>query len=152
MTDAVSFISTSPRFELPFLHAGQAQKEFTVNQATAITDTLLHASIIAEQADPPITPSEGDSYIIGHNATGFWEGKTGNLTSYQGGVWITVAPKTGMQVFDQSTLQIIHFDELWVRPATPALPESGATQDTELRQAFTDLIETLKDASILAAT
>ncbi|MGB7373370.1 DUF2793 domain-containing protein [Pontixanthobacter sp.] len=152
MTDSIAFTSTSARFGLPFLIAGQAQKEFTVNQATAMTDALMHASVIAERADPPAAPAEGDSYIIAANAGSVWAGKTGYLASYQGGVWIMVAPIIGMRVFDQSSRQMIHFDGIWVRPVTPVMPVTGVTQDTELRQAFTDLIERLKEAKILTAT
>lgn len=152
MTDAVPINGTSARFGIPFLYPGQAQKEFLVNQGISITDLLIHCCVIGEVAEPPITPGEGDSYLVGPLGVGSWESKTGYLASYQSGVWITVPPQTGMRVFDKSTHQIIHYNDEWIRPATPSLPDSGATQDTELRQAFTDLIETLKDASILAVT
>ena len=74
MTDPVIFASTSPRFGLPLLFAGQAQKEFTINEGIALTDALLHLAVEGEALSPPVAPAEGDCWLIHPSASGDWVG------------------------------------------------------------------------------
>ena len=57
MSDPVLFESASPRFALPLLYSGQAQKEIFVNEAFSHVDALLHCSIEEEMASPPASQS-----------------------------------------------------------------------------------------------
>jgi len=65
MSDPTSFTLTTPRFGLPFLFSGQAQKEVSVNEAHALADMLLHPCIAGELAAPPASPSAGDCWLVG---------------------------------------------------------------------------------------
>jgi hypothetical protein len=83
MPDPISFTSTSPRHELPFLFAGQSQKELTVNEAHARIDALLHPAIEGIADDPPGSPDEGECWLVDAVPTGDWADHEGELACYQ---------------------------------------------------------------------
>jgi len=149
MTDPIVFASVSPRYGLPFLFAGQAQKEAFVNEAHALTDALLHPAVEGEADEPPAAPSEGESWLVGATPAGAWADHAGELASYQAGNWIFATPRDGMRVLDRSTAQDVRYLGGWQRPATPAEPTGGTTVDAEARAAIADLIAVLVAGGLL---
>ena len=152
MTDPIAYASTTPRHKLPLLFAGQAQKEFYVNEAHALTDALLHAACQGEAAAPPATPANGECWLVASAATGEWAGEDGKLACRQSGAWLFVSPSEGMRLFDASTGQVILYRGGWQRPAAPAEPSGGTTVDSEARAAISALIAALADAGVFPAT
>jgi hypothetical protein len=152
MTDPISFTSSTPRFALPLLFAGQSQKEFYVNEAHALADALLHPACEGETADPPATPVEGEGWLVGAAATGDWTGHEGKLASRQSGNWLFVTPTDGMRLFDRSSGQMLLYRGGWQRPATPAEPSGGSVVDTEARAAIADLVTALESAGIFSSS
>jgi hypothetical protein len=150
MSDPITFASASPRFGLPFLFAGQAQKEFFVNEAHALTDALLHPAIEGEADAPPATPVAGECWLVGGTPTGAWTDHAGELASYQAGGWLFAAPRDGLRMLDRSTGQEVRYLAGWQRPATPAAPTGGTTVDAQARAAITDLIAALVAGGLLA--
>ena len=150
MSDPIVFTSASPRFGLPLLFAGQAQKEVFVNEAHALTDALLHAAIEAEADAPPASPAAGECWLVGDTPTGAWADHAGELASYQPGGWIFAAPRDGLRVLDRSSGQDIRYRGGWQRPATPAAPTGGTTVDAEARAAIAGLVAALVDGGLLA--
>jgi hypothetical protein len=150
MSDPITFTSTTPRYALPFLFAGQSQKEFFVNQAHVLVDALLHPAIDGEGDTPPPAPAEGESWLVGETPTGAWADHAGALASYQAGDWVFVVPRDGLRVLDKLTGQAILYRDGWQRPATPPEPAGGATVDAEARLAIADLVEVLIASGILA--
>lgn len=94
---------TTPRFGLPFILPGQAQKEFFHNEALAAADSLLHPSIEDGPLEaPPADPEPGESWVIGTSAQGAWSGRECQLATWTAGGWRFFAPSPGMTVWKTS--------------------------------------------------
>lgn len=151
MTDPLTFDSITPRWGLPFLFAGQAQKEAFVNEAHALVDALLHCAVEAQADTPPADPADGACWLVGSAPTGAWTGRAGQLACRQQGVWLFLPPRDGMRVLDRSTGQEIFYNAGWIAPAAPPLPTGGTTVDTEARAALAALVGLLRSTGTLAA-
>jgi hypothetical protein len=155
---------SSPRFGLPFILPGQAQKELFHNEALLRLDAALSpAAEAGPTADPPATPAEGQSWVVAAGASGAWTGKDHNLAAWSDGGWRFVAPQPGMTVWNRldgvpmqwsgtawsaGTLLCggLAVDGLRVvgprQPAVPS-PSGGTIIDAEARAAIDALIATL---------
>lgn len=144
------FDSTSPRFGLPLLFAGQAQKESFVNEAHALADMLMHCAIQGETETPPVDPAQGDTWLVADGPTGAWAGQAGKLAGWQSGNWLFVAPREGMRVFDLAAGQDRRYAGGWLAPVTPPAPAGGAVIDSEARTAIAALVAALQQSGIFA--
>ncbi len=149
MTSPIEFTSRSPRFGLPLLYPGQAQKEFFINEAVSFTDLLLHAAIEGEENEPPVNVSEGECWLVGAAASGAWAGHEGQLASYQAGTWLFVPPRDGMRVLDRPNKQDRVFRGEWQRAKPIDAPAGGTMVDAEARAAIAQLIAALIAGGIL---
>jgi hypothetical protein len=152
MSDPFLFDSASPRFGLPLLFAGQAQKEAFVNEAHALADALLHCAVEGEASAPPATPAEGASWLVGPAATGDWAGKDGKLACRQAGNWLFVEPRDGMRVLDRSTGQERRYLSAWRIAEIVVEPTGGSNVDAEARAAISQIIAALREAGIFPAS
>jgi len=148
MPETVDFTGSTARFKLPYLFAGQSQKEFFVNEAHARTDLLLQPAVEGEADSPPLSPSEGEVWLISSHPTGEWADKADVIAGFAGGSWLFLAPTSGLRVWDKSTRQELLFDGLWLRPEKPDQPIGGEVVDVELREAFSSLVEALRISGI----
>jgi hypothetical protein len=149
MSDPIQFDTASPRFALPLLWSGQAQKEFYVNEAHALTDALLHCAIEGEAAAPPATPVEGTNWLVSASPSGAWSGQAGKLACRQAGNWLFVTPRDGMRLLDRANGQEIRYFSGWQTPARPAAPSGGTTIDAEARSAIAAILATMEMAGIV---
>lgn len=152
MTDPVDFTDATARFAMPFLRPGQAQKEFFVNQALAVSDLLHHTAVAGEAAVPPISLADGDAWLVANGASGEWAGHDGEIAGRQAGLWVFVQPVAGMRIYDRNSGQFLLFDSGWHRPVQPAAATGGSTIDGELRQSFAALVAALQTAGIFPVT
>ena len=65
MSLPVDFDTATARHGFPMLVAGQAQKEFFVNEALARIDALLHPAFETVASTPPALPAAGECWLVG---------------------------------------------------------------------------------------
>jgi hypothetical protein len=154
----------TPRFQLPFIVPGQAQKELFHNEALARVDAALHPGVEAAGTEtPPADPVAGQAWLLGAAPTGAWAGKPNQLAAFTEGGWRFLAPAVGMTAWDKAEglmrrwtgsawsgelagerlsvggLQVVGSRQ----PAVPS-PSGGTVIDVEARAALSALIATLK--------
>lgn len=150
MTDPLTFADSSPRWSLPLLFAGQAQKEIFVNEALARLDALLHAVVEGEAATPPASPVEGEAWIVGSGASGAWLLQDGTLACRQSGQWLFLAPTEGMLAFDRGAGQRRLFSGGWSAAPTVPAATGGTTIDTEARAAIGAIVAALSHYGLIS--
>ena len=86
----------SARIGLPFIQAEQALKHVTHNEALLRLDALVQLAVIdRDLTTPPVSPDEGDAYIVAASATGDWADEGGNIAVWQSGAWTIIEPNEG---------------------------------------------------------
>jgi hypothetical protein len=164
-------MSESARFKLPYILAGQAQKELFHNEALATLDAALHAAVEegAPRAEPPLAPGAGQAWIVAGSGAGEWSGKGQQVAVWTEGGWRFVAPVAGMLVWDKAAGHWLHFDGLaWRGGELPAAaivvggqqvvgtrqphvpsPSGGTIIDEEARAAIEAVIATLMSHGLI---
>ena len=150
MTQPIDFSPTTARHHLPLLVAGQAQKEFFVNEALARIDLLLCPVVEGELAAPPSQPLAGQCWVVAPSPSGSWIGQETALACWDGAQWTFAFPQTGQTAYDLSTDARLCFDGAWQRALLPPAPQSGTTVDTEARAALTAVLEILRTFKLAA--
>lgn len=156
-------MSDTPRFQLPFILPGQAQKEVYHNEALVRVDAALHPAVEeAARSDPPEAPESGQNWLIGEGATGAWHGRAGELAAWTEGGWRFLAPTPGMTIWIKTEACWHHWNgSEWradhpvrrleiggvqvVGPRQPAVlsPSGGTIIDAEARASINAIIATL---------
>lgn len=137
--------------DLPLLFAGQSQKETFVNELAARVDALLHLAIEGETANPPATPVDGQSWLIGASPTGDWTGQSGKIAARAAGNWLYLQPNAGMTLLNKATGQQIRYLSGWQAPNKPDLPSGGTIIDAQARAAIGAIVSALAAAGIVPA-
>jgi hypothetical protein len=152
MSDPLPFESATPRFSLPMLFAGQAQKEFFVNEALLRTDLLLHGAVEEQVTAPPASRNPGQAWLVGAGATGTFAGHDDEIAAWTEGGWRFIAPVAGTRVFDLSLGAFRLFvSGTWRTPAAVAAPAGGATVDAEARATLAQIMAMLVGAGLIPA-
>jgi hypothetical protein len=161
---------TTPRFALPFILPGQAQKEMFHNEALARIDLALHPAVEgAPAAEPPPVPAEGECWIVAPAASGEWSGRDNMLAMWTEGGWRFLAPPPGTNAWDKAAAMARLWDGFqWrdgelaaaallvngvrvVGPRQPgvASPSGGTIIDQEARAAINALTAALMSHGLI---
>lgn len=118
-------MSETPRLELPYLAAAQAQKEITHNEALNRLDALVQPVCLEIRDDPPAEPAEGAVYIVGDSPSGAWVGHAAAIAAFYGG-WLFLAPASGWLCHDLASGLLLRFDgSAWAAAPAVQLPSLG---------------------------
>ena len=164
-------MSSTTRLHLPFLSAGQAQKEFSHNEALQALDFLVAGAVEeGPRNDPPTAPVHGDCYIVSDAPTGAWAGKPQAVAGYTAGGWRLFAPTEGMILYVKSSgVWANYCAGAWVlgelrgsrlvidgdqvvgeQAAAIASPAGGATIDSEARTTIDLMLDALRHHGLIA--
>lgn len=140
-----TIMDTTPRLELPYIAAQQAQKHVTFNTALQALDLLVQPSVKSRTlTTPPGGPAEGDSYIVGTGATGGWAGKDADFATWIDGHWVFRSPANGWLSYVEATAEIaIHQSGSWA----VMVSNGGSTVATFGINAAADLTNRLVSAA-----
>lgn len=166
-------MTATPRFALPLLHAGQAQKEMFHNEAIVGIDALLHPNVQDVGIDsPPATPERGDAWVVGTVPTGDWTGHADEIASWTEGGWRFAVPRPGMEVWAESLAQPVRYHAgsgwrpgviaasrieiggiqvLGAQAEAVAMPAGGAIVDEQARTAIAAILDALQVHGLIAS-
>lgn len=126
-------MALTPRIGLTYLAESQASPWLSVNSSSDVLDMLTQPTVIdRDLTAAPVSPADGDVYIVGAGATGVWSGHGGDLAGYLSGDWVYVTPLEGYTAYAQDeNLMLLWNGSAWVDAGSAG----GVT-------AFTDLTDT----------
>jgi hypothetical protein len=93
---------STPRLGAPELVADQAIPEDTVNEAFYWFDAASIGGfkvIDRDLATPPVSPAQGDTYLVAASATGAWAGHDGDMAVFINTAWDFRAPDEGWEAW-----------------------------------------------------
>ena len=162
----------TPRLGLPLLLAGQVQKELFHNEALALVDLLVAASVeAAPLTAPPPSPVIGVIYRVAATGTsGAFAGREGALAGWSAGGWRFVVPVEGMRLTDRvSGVELAFRNSAWTsgslranevmvgglkvlgaRGSAIADAAGGSTIDTQARAAVAQILAALRTHGLIA--
>ena len=100
---------TTDNLSLPYILPNQAQKHVTHNEAIRALDALVQLSVVsAALSAPPISPNNGDRYIVPAGGTGDWANNHGDIAAWQDGAWAYYSPQQGWCAYveDENVLRV----------------------------------------------
>lgn len=98
-------MSTTPNLAITLMSESQSGKYATFNDLAVVLDCCLIVVADQDLTAPPVSPAEGDSYLIATGASGDWVGHDGDVAVYSNGGWVFHTPRAGrVYVLDESTV------------------------------------------------
>ena len=155
----------TPRWHLPLLHTGQAQKELDHNEALTLLDFAVQPAVAAIGLNvPPTLPSDGACWVVGEDPVGAWAGEARSLAGWTCAGWRFLQAQEGMAVWvidagvparfhgghwhigDVRAASFTLNGHLMLAAPQPPIDAAigGVTVDAEAREALERVLETLR--------
>ncbi|MEQ1652891.1 MAG: DUF2793 domain-containing protein, partial [Hyphomicrobium sp.] len=130
-------MTDTPNLNLPYLLAAQSQKHVTHNEALRGLDCIVQLMVLdRDLATPPVTPVEGDRYIVAAGPTGAWSGQVNNVAAFQDATWMFYAPVEGWLAWVADENAIVVFEGAGWAPISSG--GGGGVTDHGLLTGLTD--------------
>ena len=154
---------TTANLALPLLHAAQAQKEWTHNEALVRLDALVGGVLAGgPTTEPPSDTAEGSLWLVGDDPAGVWAGHGAQLAIASANGWRFLPAPVGFAVSRADGRPVRRTREGWstgegvfdrfdmgaARPV--ADPAGGGSIDVEARAALASLLGLLRDQGLVA--
>lgn len=129
-------MDSSPNLSLPYLAAAQAQKHVTHNEALRALDAVVQVGVLSRSLTaPPVSPDDGDRYLIAAAPSGDWTGHADELAAFQDGAWAFYVPKAGWLAWIADEETLVAWDGTqWCNAAgvnpTPLVGVNATADDT----------------------
>jgi len=109
----------SANLQLPYIMPSQAQKHVTHNEAIRMLDSVVQLAVVdRDLSAPPVSPADGDRYLVAVGGSGAWTSKDGSVAAWQDGAWAFLAPKAGWLAWIADENRLMGFDgTAWVDAA-----------------------------------
>lgn len=80
-------MATTPDLGIPELAQSQANPDVTHNEALQLIQALMKGVISLGDNAPPVSPTNGDAYVLGAAPTGAWAGRANAIAVRVGSAW-----------------------------------------------------------------
>ena len=111
-------MSMTPKLGMTEISESQALKYLAHNQGLRVLDGLVQAVALSDsETTPPVSPSDGDQYILPSAPDSTWGGIAGDIARCQNGGWVITTPAEGWSCYVVATNRTMIFDGLAWKPA-----------------------------------
>jgi len=116
---------------IPELSATQSNKFLTVNSNNRQIEVFLTGVLDRDAGAVPVSPSNGDAYIV-DVVTGAWGAFTlGDVAHYYGGTWYNYTPAEGSRLWvADEDITVVWDGSAWVNEASSSIGVAGLTDDS----------------------
>ena len=120
-------MANTANLSMPLLAQSQAQKHVTVNEALALLDSVAQLTLESvTTATPPVSPVEGQGYVVASGGTDAWLGADGQLAVFTNGGWRLIAPQAGWKAWIKDEGRAYFYDGTeWHGDAVIASPHGA---------------------------
>ena len=142
------------RHKLPLLAVGQAQKEYTHNEALLLVDNLLNLSIVSivdrpEDIEPEAIEQnmdgESSAWLISDAPSGTWSQRANQIVISTANGFRYIEPVENMRIYNaQYGCLMIYKDMSWFIAPTHAEPVGGDIIDSQARESIATILNNLR--------
>lgn len=143
-------IETS-RHKLPLLAVGQAQKEYTHNEALLLMDNLINPSIHSildnpDEIDEAVnTSEESRAWLISDTPSGIWSQRANQIVVQTPNGFRYIEAVSGMRIYNEQSECIMMFKEgYWYMAPILTVPVGGDVIDSQARESISVILDSLR--------